>query len=138
MPIYPKITRAEGTFIRTHDPDTFIESIAQTNDPMAPKIVYVQFKGKRRWRQTGNCNSCGIADFNLHEDGSFDFGVYNITLESGKNIGEVDSVKDVDYATRLDYPCIPEYDTQMRKQAASMGIPYVCGLRFKSLPWIYS
>jgi hypothetical protein len=137
MPVYPEITRPEGTFKQTHDPDTLIESFIVTADPLAPDIIYVQFKHQRRWEQTGNCNACGIADFNLSRDGSMDFGTYNITVESGKTVGEVDSVKDVDFATRLDYPCTPDYDGFGRRQATELGIPYVCGLRFKPLPWIY-
>lgn len=137
MPIYPEVTRAEGTFKRTSDPDTFIESFTPTADPFAPEIIYVQFKGKRRWKMWGNCNRCGIADFNLHEDGSMDFGDYNIIVESGKLVGEIDSVKDLDYDTRLDYPCTPDYDRLTRKQSAELGLPYVCGLRFEPLKWIY-
>lgn len=137
MPIYPEIKRAEGTFIRTHDPDTFIESITPTEDEFAPVIVYVQFSTRKRWKQTGNCNRCGIGDFNLHDDGSMDFGNYNITVEPGKIVGEMDSVLDADYDTRLDYVCTPDYDRLARKQAAELGIPYVCGLRFETLKWIY-
>jgi len=139
MPVYPEITRAEGTFKTTHDPFTFIESFIVTADPLAPDIIYVQFIHQLRWEQTGNCNACGIADFNFAADGSGvkDFGTYNLEVESGKTIGEVDSVKDLDFATRLDYPCTPQYDRLQRGMAADMGIPYVCGLRFKSLPWIY-
>jgi len=137
MPVYPEITRAEGTFKTTHDPFTFIESFIVTADPDAPEIIYVQFIHQLRWEMTGNCNRCGIADFNILADGSIDFGVHNIILESGKSIGEVNSVLDLDQATRLDYPCTPQYDRLQRGMAADMGIPYVCGLRFKPLPWIY-
>ena len=137
MPIYPEITRAEGTFKRTTDPDAFIESLTPTADPMAPEIIYVVFKEQRRWKQTGNCNRCGIADVDGIVDGTVLFGGYNIVLEPGKRVGEVDSVRDLDYATRLDYVCAPNYDRLMRKQAASMGMPYVCGLRFQELVWIY-
>lgn len=137
MPIYPKITRAEGKFKRTHCPSTLIESITPTEDEFAPVIVYVQFKAKRRWKMWGNCNSCGIGDFNLHEDGSIDFGDYNIELQPGKKVGEANSVRDLDYKTRLDYPCTPDYDRLARRQAAELGIPYACGLQFEPLPWIY-
>ena len=137
MPIYPEVIRAEGKFKRTDDPDTFIESFTPTDDPNAPIIIYVQFKTKRRWKMWGNCNRCGIADFNLHEDDSMDFGDYNIIVEPRKRVGQVNSVLDLDYATRLDYPCTPEYDRLARRQAASMRIPYVCGLRFEELEWIY-
>jgi len=138
-PIYPRISKPEGDFFETEDPWTFIESITwpDSQEPEAPVIVYVQFKGQRRWRMMGNCNRCGIGDFSLHRDGSIDFGDYNISLESGKTIGEVNSVRDQDYDTRRDYPCTPEYDRLGRKQAAIMGIPYVCGLRFEELDWIY-
>lgn len=137
MPIYPEVTRAEGKFIETVDPDTFIESFTPTADPDAPEIIYVQFKGKRRWKMWGNCNRCGIADFNMEEDFSINFGDYNIKLESGKRVGEINSVVDLDYDTRLDYPCTPDYARLTRMQAADMGIPYVCGLRFQELEWIY-
>ena len=138
-PVYPRISKPEGDFFETADPWTFIESItwSDAREPEAPDIVYVQFKGKRRWRMWGNCNRCGIGDFNLHEDGSIDFGDYNIELQPGKSVGEVNSVVDLDYDTRLDYPCTPEYDKQARRTAAELGVPYVCGLRFEELEWIY-
>lgn len=137
MPVYPEVRRAEGVFKQTYDYAVLIESMTATADPEAPEMVYVNFSQKRRWKQTGNCNRCGIADFNMAADDSIDFGDYDIVLEPGKSIGEVNSVLDRSYAMRLDYPCTPEYPVQTRKMAADMGIPYVCGLRFEELEWIY-
>lgn len=137
MPIYPEDWRAEGTFFITYDPAVLIESLTPTDDPDAPEMVYVNFSQRRRWKMWGNCNRCGIADFNGRRDGSIDFGDYNIVLEPGKRVGEANSVLDRDYATRLDYPCTPEYPVQTRKMAADIGVDYACGLRFEDLEWIY-
>ena len=67
MPIYPDINVNGIDLIKTVESNTFIESITQTIDPFAPVIIYVQFNKShtaitRRWKQWGNCYSCGIAD----------------------------------------------------------------------------
>ncbi len=143
-PIYPRISRAEGDFFETEDPWTFIESITwpDSDAPDAPEIIYVQFprpgQRARRWKKWGDCYSCGIADFDgFKEDGTPDFGNYKIELVPRKQIGEKYSVIDRDYGTRKDYPCTPDYPRMGRNQAAEMGIPYVCGLKFEELSWIY-
>jgi len=137
MPIYPTVVRQEGTFILTSDPHVFIESLTETNDPDAPIIIYVNFKDNRRWKMWGNCHMCGIGDF----DGTL--GKDNLRLpdgfelQPGKRIGEAGSVKDLNYNTRLDSPCTPEYDKASRTNARWLGLPYVCGFRFQELNWIY-
>lgn len=136
MPVYPPVTINEQTYFRTIEAEVFIES--RTGTAPAEEFIYVNFRDRLRWKQTGDCFRCGIADFEWNNAGVAELGSNrgSIVMEPGKSIGEKLSVKDLDYATRLDIPSTPDYDRLCRKNAVEIGMPYVCGLRFEALAWV--
>ena len=132
MPVYPEKVIDGVTYKETSDPNVMIESLVTTDDPDAPEITYRNMQSGRRWKQTGNCFSCGIADFDTGADGAR-FMVDPITMVDGKQLGEKYSVVDSTYETRKDHVCTPDYDADARANAIFLGVPYVCGLRFEEL-----
>jgi hypothetical protein len=128
VPVYPI---APNGYIETEDPHVFIESMKGEGE--SREIVYINPEARLRWKQKGDCYSCGLGDHNWVDDKPVLPEGYE--LVPGKRLGERYSVRDLNYATRKDVPCTPNYPKAARKEAKDLGVEYQCGLTFEWLEY---
>jgi len=140
MPIYPEVTIDRKVYFETIEPEVFIESYTEEEPRYTERsglilreVVYINFRDRLRWRQTGDCYSCGICDWNGFDDDGNPRIVEGYILQPGKRVGERFSLKDPIYDTRKDIPCTPDYVIDAQANAALIGVPYQCGLTFEWL-----
>lgn len=123
MPIYTQKKTIDGIeYIKTYEPNVYIESITGDIDTPRCEIIYKNFQDEKRWKITGSCNACGLGNLNaVDREGKY-------IIAEGKKMGEANSTYDTDYDTRLDIPITPDAIPDFQQEARDLGVTYGCGL----------